>query len=149
MTGRRRALGAGAAAAAALFLGTAGRALATVEELEAAIEAFGGGTAPDGDGLTLSIPEVAENGHSVPVSIAVESPMTERDHVRAIVLLAPGNPNVEVAAFGFTPMSGEARVTTRMRLARTQEVVALARLADGRLLRASTEVRVVIGGCGA
>ena len=146
---RRRALGAGAGAAAALFLGAPGRAPATVAELEAAIAALGGTEEPSGGRLALSLPEVAENGHSVPVSLSVESPMTERDHVAAVMILAPGNPNVEVATFRFTPSSGRATVTTRMRLATTQEVVAVAKLSDGRVLRTSIPVRVVVGGCGA
>ena len=148
-TDRRRALGAGAAAAAALFLGGTGRAPATVHELEAAIAKLGGTREPAAGRLTLSLPKVAENGHSVPVSLSVESPMTERDHVVAAMILAPDNPNVEVATFRFTPKSGRAQVTTRMRLATTQEVVAVARLADGGVLRTSTPVRVVVGGCGA
>ena len=147
--GRRRLLGAGAAGALAAFLGTGGRALATVEDMERAIARFGGGGAPQAGGIALELPDIAENGRSVAVAFEVESPMSETDHVEAVLLLAPENPTTEVATFRFTPASGAARVATRMRLERTQRVVAIARLSDGTLRVARRDVRVTIGGCSA
>ena len=146
--GRRRLLGAGAAGALAAFLGTGGRALATVEDMERAIARFGGGGAPQAGGIALELPDIAENGRSVAVAFEVESPMSETDHVEAVLLLAPENPTTEVATFRFTPASGAAKAATRMRLAQTQDVIAVAKMSDGSFLRASNEVKVTIGGCG-
>ena len=146
---RRRVLGAGAAAAAAAFLGTTTRAFATVEDVEKAIAEFGGGAAPEEGGpLALTTPEIAENGNSVPISFSVESPMTADDHVESVMILATENPSADVATFHFTPMSGTARASTRMRLAKTQDVVALARTSTGKLYRTANNVKVTIGGCG-
>ena len=146
---RRRLLGTAAAAAAVAFFGAGGRALAAVEDLEKAIREFGDGAGPVAGTITLSVPEIAENGNGVPVAFAVESPMTERDHVESVMILATDNPSPRVATFHFTPRSGAARAATRMRLAGTQDVVAVARLSDGTLHRASANVQVTIGGCGA
>jgi sulfur-oxidizing protein SoxY len=74
--------------------------------------------------------------------------MTEKDHVRAIHVISTGNPQPSVASFRFTPMSGRATVASRMRLARTQDVIGLAELGDGRFVMTRRPVRVTIGGCG-
>ena len=146
---RRRLLGASAGTAAAAFFGLSGRAFASVEEVERAIADFAGGARPEEGGpLSLSTPEIAENGNSVPISFSVESPMSEEDHVEAVMILATDNPSARVATFHFTPMSGAARASTRMRLARTQDVVAIARTSTGRLYRTGNNVKVTIGGCG-
>ncbi len=145
---RRRLLGAGAGAAAALFLGTTGRAFATMEDVDAAIAEFGGGSEASEGALKLTAPEIAENGNSVPISFTVDSPMTEDEYVESVMILASDNPSAEVATFHFTPKSGTAMASTRMRLAKTQDIVAVAKLSDGSLLRASSNVKVTIGGCG-
>ncbi|WP_299845263.1 thiosulfate oxidation carrier protein SoxY [uncultured Paracoccus sp.] len=111
----------------------------TAEQL---IATFTGGVTPAGSGVTLDLPEVAENGFSVPVSI-------DAPGATEILLLAPENPWPQVARFRLGPLSGQQAVSTRIRLARTQEVIALARLADGSLARASVRVEVIVGGCGA
>ena len=98
--------------------------------------------------IKLDIPQIAENGNSVPVSVDVESPMTEQAYVRAVHLLAEGNPEAVVASFMFTPMSGKASVSTRMRLAQTQKIIALAEMSDGTFHMEKAEVKVTIGGCG-
>ena len=97
--GRRRLLGRGAAIAAGAFFATggAGRAIASVAELDAAIARFGGAEA-DG-ALVLELPPIAENGFSVGVTLALESPMSAEDHVEAFLLLAPENPETEIATF--------------------------------------------------
>lgn len=143
---RRRLLGAGAAAA--LLLGASGRAFATMGDVDAAIASFGGDAEPTEGALKLIAPEIAENGNSVPISFTVDSPMTEDAYVESVMLLASDNPAAEVATFHFTPRSGKATASTRMRLAKTQDVVAVAKLSDGSLLRASSNVKVTIGGCG-
>lgn len=98
--------------------------------------------------ISMDLPQIAENGNTVPLEIAVESPMTEEDHVTAVHIFAEGNPRPEVASFHFTPASGVAQASTRMRLAKTQDVIAVAEMSDGKAYVARTEVKVTIGGCG-
>jgi sulfur-oxidizing protein SoxY len=83
----------------------------------------------------------------VPIEVSVASPMTEADHIKAIHVFADGNPQAEVVSFHFTPACGRAAASTRIRLAKTQNVTALAETSDGSLYRTSREVRVTIGGC--
>ena len=106
-----------------------------------------GRTAQEGR-ITLRLPAIAENGNTVPLSIIVESPMTAADHVKTIHVFATGNPTPEVAVFHLTPAMGRANADTRIRLGQTQDVVALAEMADGNLFMARAEVKVTIGGCG-
>jgi sulfur-oxidizing protein SoxY len=98
--------------------------------------------------LTLDMPEIAENGNTVPFSVSVESPMTDSDHVKAIHILATANPQPGVATFRLTPMSGKAAAASRMRLARTQDIIGVAELSDGKFLMSRRNVKVTIGGCG-
>ena len=111
---------------------------ATVEELTAA---FTGGAAPGTDGITLTAPEIAENGNTVPVSVSAPGAV-------AIMLLATGNPEPAVATFTFGPAAGSQMAATRIRLAKTQDVMALAKMADGSIVQAQATVKVTIGGCG-
>ncbi|MEZ5714520.1 MAG: thiosulfate oxidation carrier protein SoxY [Paracoccaceae bacterium] len=128
------ALGAGAAVLAALPL----RLSAAAEEQ---IAAFTGGAAIGDGGVTLTAPEIAENGNTVPVGVAAEG-------ATAIILLATGNPNPSVATFNFGELAGAASASTRIRLAGTQDVLAIAKMADGSFKQASQTVKVTIGGCG-
>ena len=98
--------------------------------------------------VSLKAPEIAENGNTVPVTVAVESPMSDSDYVKAIHIVAEGNPQPGVASFTLSPASGKAEVQFRMRLAQTQNLVALAEMSDGSVWMASREVKVTIGGCG-
>ena len=91
--------------------------------------------------LTLTAPEIAENGNTVPVEVAA-------DGASAILLLAAGNPNPGVATFHFGPLSAASSASTRIRLAQTQDLVAVAKMADGSFAQASRSVKVTIGGCG-
>jgi sulfur-oxidizing protein SoxY len=84
----------------------------------------------------------------VPFTIGVDGPMTEKDHVKAIHVIATANPQPTVASFRFTPLSGRATVASRMRLARTQDVIGLAEMGDGKFLMIKRPVKVTIGGCG-
>lgn len=84
-----------------------------------------------GDALALELPEVAENGFSVPLAFSVSSPTSAADHVDAVLILAPENPHAVVATSRLTPASGTARAATRIRLARTQTATALARTSTG------------------
>jgi sulfur-oxidizing protein SoxY len=98
--------------------------------------------------IMIDMPEIAENGNTVPFTVSVESPMSEADYVKTLHVLANGNPQANVAAYTFTPQSGKATVQSRMRLAKTQDIVAIAELSDGKFLMSKRTVKVTIGGCG-
>lgn len=98
--------------------------------------------------IAIEMPEIAENGNTVPFAISIDSPMTEKDYVKAIHVIATANPQPGVATFRFSPLSGKAAVTSRMRLARTQDIIAIAELQDGRFFSGKRNVKVTIGGCG-
>ncbi|MBK8956856.1 MAG: thiosulfate oxidation carrier protein SoxY [Proteobacteria bacterium] len=103
---------------------------------------------PLAEGIKFNTPAIAENGNTVPISIEVEGRFSADRYVKAIHVFAEANPAPEVISFHFTPRSGRAKVATRIRLARTQRVVALAEWSDGRVQEAINEVKVTIGGCG-
>lgn len=141
------ALSAGAAFAAAVGLRVT-PALASAEDAEARIKEFAGGAEIKTGKLTLTAPEIAENGNTVPISVEVESTMSGDDMVQSVMIVADGNPMPAVATFNFTALSGTAAATTRMRLAKTQNVIAVAKMADGTVYMDKKEVKVTIGGCG-
>jgi sulfur-oxidizing protein SoxY len=114
---------------------------------EAVMKLIGDKQAKEGK-ITLDLPQIAENGNTVPVGVEVDSPMTEDDHVKAVHLFAQGNPAPEVGTFRFTPANGKAAASTRMRLAGTQDVVAVAEMSDGSVYKVAKTVKVTIGGCG-
>ncbi|MCK1643053.1 sulfur oxidation protein SoxY [Bradyrhizobium sp. 157] len=99
------------------------------------------------DRLHLIMPQVFPNGYTVPLTLAIDSPMTEADHVRHVSVLAPRNPLIEVATFHFVPQRSESRVSTRIRLAEPQYVLAVAEMNDGTLLMTETWVEVATNGC--
>lgn len=107
-----------------------------------------GDKTPQEGKVRLDMPQIAENGQSVPLTVAVDSPMTAESYCKAIHVLADGNPEAGVCSFKFTPSSGRAEFSTRMRLAQTQNVWAVAELSDGSVWMTKTEVKVTIGGCG-
>lgn len=133
---RRQTLlvGAGAAVAAMLPM----RAVALTDE---AIAAFTGGAEIGEGDIVLDAPEIAENGNTVPIEVAAPG-------AAAIIILANGNPNPDVGTFNFGPLAGSQTASTRIRLAGTQNVIAIAKMADGSFIQASKEVKVTIGGCG-
>jgi len=98
--------------------------------------------------IKLDLPSIAENGLVVPLNFEVESPMTEKDYVKAIHFFAEGNPNPQVASYYFTPMSPKAAAQIRIRLAQTQNIVAVAEMSGGEIYTAKKEAKVTIGGCG-
>ena len=112
------------------------------------IEKFTGGKQPAKGKISLDLPEIAENGNTVPLSVMVESPMTAESYVKDVMIIADGNPNAGVATLSFTPMSGKAEASIRIRLATTQNVVAIAKMSDGSLFTEQKTVKVTIGGCG-
>ena len=98
--------------------------------------------------IWLDLPEIAENGNQVKVSFEMDSPMTESDHIKTVYILADGNPSPNVAKFSFTPEMGSCSATTRIRLAKTQNVYLLAENNSGQFLMTNAQVKVTIGGCG-
>lgn len=120
---------------------------ATPDDVRAALAKMTGGAEPKAGRVTLTIAEVAENGATVPYTVKVESPMTEKDYVKAIYIMADGNNAPNVTTYRLTPDCG-AEVSGRMRLAKTQSVHAVAQMSDGTCFAAKAEVKVTIGGCG-
>jgi sulfur-oxidizing protein SoxY len=146
---RRQALTIGIGAVTAVaWAGSRVPAAATEGDAAEAIKKFTGGKAPATGRVQLDLPEIAENGNTVPISISVESPMTEQSHVTEVLVVADGNPRPGVVTFHFSPASGAAEANTRIRLAKTQNIVAVAKMNDGSFFTASKQVKVTIGGCG-
>lgn len=145
---RRQALvGAGALASAAWGL-PATPARAAKNDAEELIRKFTGGKEPAKGRVKLDLPEIAENGNTVPMTVSVDSPMTKENYVEKVLVVADGNPRGGVATFHFTPASGVAEANTRIRLAETQNVIAVAKMSDGSFVAESKSVKVTIGGCG-
>ena len=105
------------------------------------IAEFTGGAAIADSGITLIAPEIAENGNTVPIEVAAPGAVE-------ILVLAMGNPTPGVATFKFGPLAASQTASTRIRLAGTQDVVAIAKMSDGSFAKASSNVKVTIGGCG-
>ncbi|MDO8607098.1 MAG: thiosulfate oxidation carrier protein SoxY [Phaeospirillum sp.] len=143
---RRRVLATGALGAVAALLPPTVPAMAD-EADDLAHRLMGPFVAKEGK-VHLKIKEVAESGANEPVGVVVDSPMTPADHVRAIHILAEGNPSPVVASWYLTPRSGRAEVNFRMRLAKSQVVRAYAVTSDGSVWVARQDVKVAIGGCG-
>jgi sulfur-oxidizing protein SoxY len=111
------------------------------------VEELTGKTPLESDRIHLNMPIMFPNGYTVPLALDVDSPMTETDHVKYIRVLAPRNPLIEVATFHFKPGRVRARVSTRIRLAEPQRVLALAEMNEGQILMAKTWVNVATNGC--
>ena len=122
-------------------------AFATADQAKEWLASHAKGTPKEGT-VTLKAPEIAENGMAVPLTVSVDSEMSEKSYVKALYIAADGNPNPPVAIYKFTPLAGKAEVSLRVKLAQTQNFVAVAEMNDGALYKASREVKVTIGGCG-
>jgi len=144
---RRGVLTIGAGALAAATFGGTMTALAANDALDL-INKFTDGKKPVEGKVRLDLPEIAENGNTVPMTVSVDSPMTEQSHVTDVLVVADGNPRAGIATFRFAPASGVAEANTRIRLATTQNIIAVARMNDGSLFMATKQVKVTIGGCG-
>ncbi len=142
---RRRLL---QASGAALILLNVRPVFATPEDLAAAIKREFGGRRIQPGRVKIEIPQIAENGNVVPVVIEVESPMTADDYVKRIHLFSEHNPLPDMVEFEFGPHNGKARVSTRVRLAKSQTVLAVATLNDDTLWSAQAIVEVTVSGCG-
>ncbi|MEZ5843083.1 MAG: thiosulfate oxidation carrier protein SoxY [Hyphomicrobiaceae bacterium] len=146
LTRRQVMVGAGAGLMAVALM-PAG-ALATPELVAEEIKKLFGGKTPKEGKVKLDVPSIAENGLVVPLNFEVESPMTANDYVKAVHIWADGNPSPGIATFRFTPMAPKAAAQIRIRLAKTQNIVAVAEMSNGDLYTAKKEVKVTIGGCG-
>ena len=113
----------------------------------AIVKQFTGKTPVESDRVHLVMPRTFPNGYTVPLSLQIDSQMTEADHVRDVRVFAPRNPLIEVARFHFVPRRSEPRVSTRIRLAEPQHVLAVAEMNDGALLMNKTWVEVATNGC--
>jgi sulfur-oxidizing protein SoxY len=106
-----------------------------------------GGVTPENAGVEIELPQIAENGNSVPMGVRVASEMTPQDHVTAIHIIAERNPRPLVASFHLGPHSGRAEVNTRVRLAGTQKVTVLAALNGNRFRIGTMDVLVTSAAC--
>jgi sulfur-oxidizing protein SoxY len=97
--------------------------------------------------VTLSLPMLADNGHMVPLSLKIDSPMTEASHITHVYLISQRNPVPLMAKFVMGPWSGRADLSTRVRLSGNQNVIALARLSDGNFIYDVQEVVVTEAAC--
>jgi len=116
-------------------------------ELQGAIDAFTGGARVQPGKVTLEIATLVENGNGVPITVAVDSPMTAVNHVTAIAIFNERNPERDVARFRLGPRAGKARVATRIRLATSQRLVAVAQMNDGTFWSGSADVVVTLAAC--
>lgn len=141
--------GMGAGALAITVVGiTPQVAFADAKMLADAVKQAIGDKTPAQGKITIDAPQIAENGSTVPLTIEVESPMSADNYVKALHLFADKNPAAEVATLRFTPANGQARASVRVRLAQTQNVVAVAEMSNGEIYQAQAAVKVTIGGCG-
>ena len=133
-------------AAAASALPTL-KAFATVDDASQAVNKLLDGRAAKVGRVTLEIPPLVENGNLVTMKVSVQSPMTEADYVRAIHIVAEGNPLPNVVSFFFSPLSGRAAVTTRIRLGDSQRVRAIAQMSDGSFWQGDAATLVTLAAC--
>ncbi|MEM1372074.1 MAG: thiosulfate oxidation carrier protein SoxY [Pseudomonadota bacterium] len=146
---KRQFLGTTTGAALALMLNV--RPVTSREysaEVEAAIADFASGRTIQTGRVKLAIPKIAENGFRVPIAVTVDHPMSRGNHVTRVLVLASDNPWPDIAEFRFSPLSGQAAVETRIRLARSQRIIALAETSQGQIFKADQFVEVTVGGCG-
>ncbi len=136
-----------AAGAGLTMLALVRPASATPAEMTAAINTFTGGAKPQAGKVKFDIAQLIDNGNAVPVTIAVDSPMSADDHVRAIAIFTERNPQTEVAVFTLGPRAGKAEISTRIRLATSQRLTAVARLSDGSYWSHGVDVIVALAAC--
>jgi sulfur-oxidizing protein SoxY len=145
---RRAALAVGAGAVTLTVVGWSQGAQAAAKEAADEVAKFTGGKEATKGKITIELPEIAENGNTVPLTVSVDAPMTAENYVSDVLVVSEGNPNPGVVTFHFTPMSGKAEAQTRIRLAATQNIVVVAKTSGGEFFTAQKQVKVTIGGCG-
>ena len=142
---RRAILASTAAAAVAAFLTPA--AYAAPEDADQAIRDIFGDRPINEGRVFVSLPPIAENGNSVPVGVTVNSPMSEDDYVKQIVILSPRNPIATIARFQLAPHAGRADISTRVRMAGTQTLRVVAEMSDGTLWSGTGSTYVTLAAC--
>jgi sulfur-oxidizing protein SoxY len=140
---KRRDFLAGAAGAFALRRS----ALAQVDPLDPLVRSVTNGAPVRKGKVTLVLPQLADNGNSVPIRITVDSPMTEADHVKSIHLYSERNPVRNMANFYLGPRAGKAEINSRVRLAGSQSVIAVAKLSDGSFWYDAAPIVVTLSAC--
>ena len=148
-TTRRRflTLAGGAALAGAVPIVSVRPVEATPAMLSAAIRNVVGDAPVHTGKVKLDIPPLVENGNTVPMMVSVDSPMTAEDHVKSIHVFNEKNPQPNIGNFYLSALSGRAQVSTRIRLADSQKVTAIARLSDGSFWQTSVDVVVTLAAC--
>lgn len=141
---RRRLLAAGAGLGAWLIVRPAS---ATPDEMAAAIKSYTGGATVRPGKVKLDVAALVDNGNAVPVTVTVDSPMTAADHVAGIAIFNERNPQTDVARFTLGPRAGKASISTRMRLATSQKLTAVAKLSDGSYWSHTIDVVVTLAAC--
>jgi sulfur-oxidizing protein SoxY len=141
---RRDVLIAGGLAAGAAALPASAQANT---QMEAAIRSIVGQAKINQGKVALDLPPLVENGNTVPMAVTVDSPMTKADYVKAIHVFNEKNPQPNVLTVRLGPRAGKAHVSTRIRLADTQKVVAIAEMSDGTFWSDTTEVVVTLAAC--
>jgi len=131
----------------ALGLAPVRPASATAEKMAAAIAAFTGGAVPVPGRMVLEVASLVDNGNTVPVTVRVDSPMTASDYVAAIALFNERNPDSGIAVFTLGARAGKAEVSTRIRMATSQKLVAVARMGDNSFRMHSADVVVALAAC--
>jgi sulfur-oxidizing protein SoxY len=144
---RRRFVSVLAGLAAAPMLAARVARAQPADPFAALVKKITGGAAVNAGRVTVDTPRLADNGHSVPLSVSVASPMTAADHVRSITLLSERNPRPVMATFHLDPAAGRAHVATRVRLNGSQRVLAIAQLSDGSWWSGDAEVEVTESAC--
>jgi sulfur-oxidizing protein SoxY len=147
---RRRFLGLAGSAAAIGALPVAisvRRAEATPEMMATAVRALVGSATVQTGKVKIDIPPLVENGNSVPMTVSVTSPMTPNDYVKSIHVFNEKNPQPNLGNFYFSPRAGRAQISTRVRLADSQKIIAIARLSDGSFWSVTAEVVVTLAAC--
>ena len=122
-------------------------AWATQEMVQEAMRQRIGTREPQPGGVTLRLPKIAETGNSVPLTVTVESPMTPDEHVLRLHVFVEGNPEPVAATYHLGARAGKAEISTRLRLARSQTVLALAEMSDGSVRSGSASIVVTLGAC--
>jgi sulfur-oxidizing protein SoxY len=148
-TTRRQFLGlaGGAAIAGAVPIVTVRPTEATPAMLASAIRNVTGGAAVKTGKVKLDIPPLVENGNTVPMTVSVASPMAPEDHVASIHVFNEKNPQPNIGNFHLGPHAGRAQISTRVRLADSQKIMAIAKLSDGSYWSASVDVVVTLAAC--
>jgi sulfur-oxidizing protein SoxY len=116
-------------------------------EMQDAIRKIVGSAVINKGKVTLELPQLVENGNTVSMSVKVDSPMTQSDYVKAIHVFTEKNPQPNVVSFHLSPRSGRATVATRIRLADSQTVTAIAQMSDGTFWSQNVDVVVTLAAC--